>query len=439
MPAVVTIAVGCLLSRSGVKVCGLTLAYFATAFQVIHYHRPKDAILPPPPKRSEPVRVVPRPRTPPLVVKKLKPKRSPNKSLAKMQAQTHTMQVLNLYRGTGKDSGRCSFAEILAFKETDLEMRPGVVHWLFPAEFRIKGSGRVPMITDELIEAFSNDPDLKAKQKTALIMMLNHFGLKLDDDDSVVKNPENFESKKTHLSGDNFHRITCILSSLYYLGQEELAESFYDCLGVLNQAKEIEADAFLVDCWKPAKEGKTPKMEAAPRPLFPSAPQRPVPVALDGPSREEVRTVVLDFYSGRKKVGERSIDDATSLVWERSPEIIEYMSWIFPIVNARAPIGGPTLDEVTIEKFKTDGSIREKQRAASLHFLTLFGLELDAAGKIGKTAKFEDNLPNLSYAYKERAYQRISPSLRALGNKDLAGALEAFVESLTIKELMRIV
>jgi hypothetical protein len=349
------------------------------------------------------------------------------------------MQVLNLYYGRANDSSRRSFDEILDFKEIDLKTRPDVVHWLFPAEFSIKGSGRVPMITDEMIEAFSKDPTLKAKQKTALIMMLNHFGLKLDGDNSVVKNSEIFEAKKKYLSGDNFHRITCILSSLFYLGQEELAQSFYDCLSALSEAEEIEADAFLVDCWQPAIEGKTPKMEAPPHQLFPPLPKHPVPVALDDPSREEIRTEVLDFYLGRKKVGGRGIDDATSLVWESNLEIIEYMRWIFPIEDARAPIGHPKLDEVTIEKFKTDRSIREKQRAASRHFLTLFGLELNAARKIVKTAKFEENIPNLGYAYKNRAYQRISPSLRALGNKDLAETLEAFVESLSVQELMRIV
>ena len=46
------------------------------------------------------------------------------------------------------------------------------------------------IITDGMIEAFSNNLALKAKQKIALSPMLHHFGLKLNDDDSVVKNPE---------------------------------------------------------------------------------------------------------------------------------------------------------------------------------------------------------------------------------------------------------
>lgn len=111
-PAMVFIAVGCLFSRTGVKVWGLSLAYFVTVFEVIHYHRPKDAILPPSPKRSEPVRDIPRPRTPPLMVRKLRPKQSPNKNWAKMRAQTHTLQVLNLYRGKTSLEGH-SFEDIL--------------------------------------------------------------------------------------------------------------------------------------------------------------------------------------------------------------------------------------------------------------------------------------------------------------------------------------
>ncbi|WP_316358395.1 hypothetical protein [Candidatus Neptunichlamydia sp. REUL1] len=88
-------------------------------------------------------------------------------------------------------------------------------------------------------------------------------------------------------------------------------------------------------------------------------------------------------------VSGRSIDDATSLVWENTLEIIEYMHWIFPVEDRRAPaIGRPTLDAATIERFRVDGSLREKQRAASLHLLTLFRLELNAARKIVKTDAF---------------------------------------------------
>jgi hypothetical protein len=440
-PAMVFIAVGCLFSRTGIKVWGLSLAYFATVFEVIHYHRPKDVILPPPPKRPEPVREIPRPRTPPIVVRKLRPKHSPNKNWAEMRAKTHTLQVLNLY--LGKTSlGGYSFERILAFEEAELEMNPAVIHWLFPAEIRIKQLEKVPMITDELIEAFTKDSVLQEKQKAALMLILNHFGLKLDEDDTIVKNPENFESKKKHLSGDNFHRITCILSSLFYFGREGLAQSFYDCLEGLSQEGEIGAEAFLVDCWQSAKSGDMPKLEADPRPLFPPEPMRlPVPVRHDDPPRVGVRAEVLEFYSGIKMVSGHSIDDATSLVWENTPEIIEYMHWIFPVEDRRAPaIGRPTLNAATIERFRVDESLREKQRVASLHLLTLFGLELNAARKIVKTDAFEMSKPNIRYAYKTQGtFNRISPSLRALGNGDLADALDAFVNRLSIAELMSIV
>ncbi len=283
----VFIAVGCLFSRTGIKVWGLSLAYFATVFEVIHYHRPKDVTLPPSPKRAEPVREIPSPRTPPIVVRKLKPKNSPNKDWAKMRAQTHTLQVLNLYRGK-ISLGGYSFARILALEEARLEINPAVIHWLFLAEIRIRQSGKVPMITDELIEEFTKDSVLQEKQKAALILILNHFGLKLDENDTIVKNPENFEAKKKHLSGHNFHRITCILSSLFYFGREGLAQSLYDCLDGLNQEGQIEVEAFLVDCWQPAKSGDMPKLEADPRLLFPPEPMRfPVPVRHDDPPRQE--------------------------------------------------------------------------------------------------------------------------------------------------------
>ena len=45
-PSMVFVAAGCLFSQTGVKVGGISLVYFATSFEAIHYHRPKRMDLP---------------------------------------------------------------------------------------------------------------------------------------------------------------------------------------------------------------------------------------------------------------------------------------------------------------------------------------------------------------------------------------------------------
>ena len=44
--SIVFVAAGCLFSRTGGKVGGISLVYFATSFEAIHYHRPKRIDLP---------------------------------------------------------------------------------------------------------------------------------------------------------------------------------------------------------------------------------------------------------------------------------------------------------------------------------------------------------------------------------------------------------
>lgn len=52
VPSLALISLGCLMSRTGVKVWTMTMVYFGTAYNMIHQHRPKRIDLPPELKRA---------------------------------------------------------------------------------------------------------------------------------------------------------------------------------------------------------------------------------------------------------------------------------------------------------------------------------------------------------------------------------------------------
>lgn len=94
-PSMIFVAAGCLFSRTGVKVGGISLVYFATSFEAIHYHRPKRVELPS--FQDRPSHLKPTKATDlaiPIPSPKLEPKtgQSPNQFWDAMVSQTYAMR-----------------------------------------------------------------------------------------------------------------------------------------------------------------------------------------------------------------------------------------------------------------------------------------------------------------------------------------------------------
>ena len=94
-PSMVFVAAGCLFSQTGVKVGGISLVYFATSFEAIHYHRPKRVDLPS--FQDRPLHLKPKEATYcaiPIPSPKLERKtvQSPNQFWDSMVSQTFAMR-----------------------------------------------------------------------------------------------------------------------------------------------------------------------------------------------------------------------------------------------------------------------------------------------------------------------------------------------------------
>ncbi|QVL55587.1 MAG: hypothetical protein KFB95_09835 [Simkaniaceae bacterium] len=106
-PSMVFVAAGCLFSRTGVKVGGISLVYFATSFEAIHYHRPKRWDLPS--FQDRPSHLNPKEATdcvtlPPFPIVKQKASRSSNQSWDAMVRHTYAMRSVPLPGKIGSTS-----------------------------------------------------------------------------------------------------------------------------------------------------------------------------------------------------------------------------------------------------------------------------------------------------------------------------------------------
>jgi hypothetical protein len=123
---------------------------------------------------------------------------------------------------------------ILNFKEAEVEKHHDFIQFLFPTYQPSKYCSYAPLLNPQIRQAFLKDSSLRAKQKVALGLMVDHYGLKLDlHTGKIAINPSTFAAKNKNFfinGSHNLLRITRILSSLTSLGQPELAVEFYNCL-----------------------------------------------------------------------------------------------------------------------------------------------------------------------------------------------------------------
>ena len=244
-PAMVFIAVGCLFSRTGVKVGGLSLAYFATSFETIHYHRPKRIDLPPFPVRKgvqnhelEPI-TPKQTRSPFTFTRPFRLASVVREEKSAVGESEKARAFVAFYRNEEKGKNGFLIDDILKFKESEVEKHHNFIQFLFPTYQRSNYCSYAPRLNAEIVQAFLMDSSLRAKQKEALALMVDHYGLKLDlHTDKIVINPGAFAAKQQNFfinGSHNLLRITRILSSLTSLGQPELAVEFYNCLKGLSE------------------------------------------------------------------------------------------------------------------------------------------------------------------------------------------------------------
>ena len=162
---------------------------------------------------------------------------------------------LAFYRNEEKGKNGFSIDGILRFKESEVERHHNFIQWIFPTYSQSRFCSYAPTLSREIVQAFKTDGNLRSKQKQALALMLDHYGLQLDPrTDKISINPSKFAAKKGNFfinGSHNLLRISRILSSLTSLGQPELAVEFYNCLKMLSEGPEPRLKDTLKRHWYP--------------------------------------------------------------------------------------------------------------------------------------------------------------------------------------------
>jgi hypothetical protein len=138
-----------------------------------------------------------------------------------------------------------------------LEVTHDYIQWLFPLKARSGANPTAPTLDAAQIDAFQNDPRLRAELIASFRLMLRFYGLECDDGaGSIDIRPAGnyFERKRNWLTpgNHNYLRITRILTSLRILGLEQYSNSFMEFLDGLYNEEGIRIGRVSYSFWKSA-------------------------------------------------------------------------------------------------------------------------------------------------------------------------------------------
>ncbi|KAL8960762.1 MAG: hypothetical protein Q9183_005409 [Haloplaca sp. 2 TL-2023] len=131
------------------------------------------------------------------------------------------------------DSRGRTLVDILSFDRSQLETRHDYIQLLFPLPERSPFNPSAPIIDKATFHQFACRPDLQARLRSSLTMMLSFYGFELvASSNAVERHPDFLAASKNWLKPFNHNhlRITRIIRSCRILGLEEEAEGFYRAL-----------------------------------------------------------------------------------------------------------------------------------------------------------------------------------------------------------------
>ena len=156
-------------------------------------------------------------------------------------------RLTEFYRGTGRDTKGRTLAELWVYSDQEMEWIHDFIQWLFPLRAPSQFNSHAPLLTDDDIDAFRNDPVLQENMRKSVERFLAFLGLN-SENGHVVPGPD-FDRKRVVFQDPNHNwlRITRVLTSTRMLGLEDASRALFD---FLRRYRESNASGITVDTFR---------------------------------------------------------------------------------------------------------------------------------------------------------------------------------------------
>jgi hypothetical protein len=163
-------------------------------------------------------------------------------------------QLIDFYRGEGTDAEGRRLDAILAWPDDDLEAVHDFIQWLFPLPEPSRFNPDAPLLTPEDVDAFRQDPILRANLRRSYGRFLSFLGLTEAEGGEVVEGP-NFARRAADVweyPGHNWLRVTRVLRCLHLLGLDDEARALYRRLEDFHTRRRFPIGDDTFRCWTAA-------------------------------------------------------------------------------------------------------------------------------------------------------------------------------------------
>ncbi|MBV8638887.1 MAG: hypothetical protein JO322_12460 [Candidatus Eremiobacteraeota bacterium] len=146
--------------------------------------------------------------------------------------------LVQFYKGNATDNRGRYLDEILAWDDDELEYTHDYIQWLFPIT-TVGVNPDAPPANAATIEAFCNDPLLRAALLRSLDRMLAFYGLQRTGDEIAPR--ADFESHRQWLTAGNHNhlRLTRIMKSLRLFGLDADARELHASLIRIAETEQL--------------------------------------------------------------------------------------------------------------------------------------------------------------------------------------------------------
>ncbi|EKU96239.1 opioid growth factor receptor family protein [Leptolyngbya sp. PCC 7375] len=150
--------------------------------------------------------------------------------------QNFTAMIVPFYLGEKSDLEGRKIQQMWAWDFEELECAHDYIQWLFPIAEKSHFNPHAPVVDEDVIQAFRENPHLQKNLLQSFSVMLHFYGLAISRDEQgkvVVEKSENYPDRKqewVNMLNHNYLRITRILKCLIAFGFIQEAHAFYECL-----------------------------------------------------------------------------------------------------------------------------------------------------------------------------------------------------------------
>ncbi|MGE0041588.1 MAG: opioid growth factor receptor-related protein [Vicinamibacterales bacterium] len=151
-------------------------------------------------------------------------------------------RIVDFYRGRAPDDAGRTIVSVWGFDAEMLEWRHDFIQWLFPLRSPSGANPSAPVLTDDDVRAFREDPALRARLGRSLDLMLCFYGYAREGDGPatrIVETPDAAARRENWVTpgNHNFLRLTRILRSLTLLGLGAEAAALHGALARLYEGE----------------------------------------------------------------------------------------------------------------------------------------------------------------------------------------------------------